>query len=123
MSLVERAPTKSLGSAAEDAEVEPEGVEPGEERADQAGGEERSSASPLAKRRDDAVLRPEAREDRNAGQRERADQERDVRARHERLEAAHLADVLLAAEVVDHEPALMNSSALKKACVIRWKIA
>ena len=38
-------------------------------------------------------------------------------------QAAHLAHVLLVMHADDHEPAARNSSALKKACVIRWKIA
>src|SRR6478672_9457678 len=51
--------------------------------------------------RDDPVLRPEARERRDAGERERSDEECSMGERHRLAQPAHPADVLLAAEVVD----------------------
>ena len=54
-------------------------------------------------------------------QREAADDEAAERERHRLAEAAHPVERLLAAPSrAMIEPAAMNSSALKKACVIRW---
>ena len=86
--------------AAEDDEVHAERVEAGEERADRAPTTQqdrrRTSASCSAAAMI-GVLREEARERRHADERERADEERPLRPRHELADAAHLADVLLAA--------------------------
>ena len=94
------------GLAAEDREVEAEGVEAGQERPDEPGCVQEGAESVIARERGghDAVLRPEAGEDRNPRERERTGEERDVRPRHDVLEPAHLADVLLAAQVMDHDP-------------------
>ena len=83
----------------EDEEVEPERVHPGQERAEEpADVEGPAERAALGERRgEDRVLRPEAGEDRDADERERADQERRVRVRQLRAQAAHLPDVLLAA--------------------------
>ena len=66
--------------AGEDDEEEPERVDAGEERADQAGDEEQVAvpAAVVERRRDDRVLREEAGERRDADERERADQEDDA---------------------------------------------
>ena len=102
--------------AAEDGEVEPERVEAGEERADEPGGVERRAERRVQRERrgDDAVLRPEASEDRDAGERERADEEREVRPRHDRSQPAHLADVLLAAQVMDDEASAHEQQRLEE---------
>ena len=91
--------------AAEHREVEAGGVEARQQGAEEPGGPERVAecVTTRERRRSDAVLRPEPGEDRDPHQRESADRERDVRARHDRPEAAHLADVLLAVQVVDDE--------------------
>ena len=92
--------------AAEDGEVEPRRVQARQKRARESGGVEHVAERVAARERsrDDSVLRPEAGEDRDAHEGERADEERDVRLRHELAEAPHLADVLLAVQVMDHEP-------------------
>ena len=91
--------------ASEHREVEAERVEAGQQGADQPCGIEERPERVVAceRRRDDSVLRPEAGEDRYPRECKRADEEGDVRARHERSQAAHPADVLLAAEVMDHD--------------------
>ena len=92
--------------SAEHGEVEPRRVEAGQQRTDERGDPERVPERVTAgeRSRDDAVLRPEAREDRDAHERECACREREVRSRHDVLQPAHLADVLLSVEVVDDEP-------------------
>ena len=73
---------------------------------------------------DDRVLREEAGEARHAGQRERADHMRDPRDRHvasRRPPMLRMSCSWCIAMIT--EPAPRNSSALKNACVIRWKIA
>ena len=85
--------------AFKDAEVEAERVQAREQRADERRDVQRPAEAAVQRerRRDDPVLRPEAGEDRDADERERADEERDVRPRKHVLEAAHAPDVLLAA--------------------------
>ena len=83
--------------AAEDEEEHPERVEAGQERADHPGHEEDLAVPAAGERRgEDRVLREEAGERRDAGERERADQERDYVLRQELPQPAHLAHVLLA---------------------------
>ena len=91
--------------AGEHDQEEAEGIEPRQERSDQRSREE-DVAVPAAGHRggDDRVLREEAGERRDAHERQRADQERDPRHRHQPADAAHLADVLFAGERMDHEP-------------------
>ena len=85
--------------AEEGEEKEAEGVERGEERAQQ---EDRPHhAVAVEGGREDLVLREEAGEERHAGEPRGADRHRDRRRHHARGEAAHLAEVLLAAHAVD----------------------
>ena len=51
------------------------------------------------------------------------DQEGPEGDRHVLAQAAHLLDVLLLVHAVDHAAAAEEEQPLKKACVIRWKIA
>jgi hypothetical protein len=102
--------------AVEDTEVEAEGVEAGEQRPEQrADVQDPSERAAVGERgADDRVLRPEAGEDRDPRERERADQERPARVRHRLRKTAHLADVLLAVQVVDHEPGREEEEGLEE---------
>ena len=108
--------------APEGAEDHPPRVDRGQERADVAGDvEDPVPAAALADARQDLVLGEEARERRDAGQREAADDEAAEGERHRLAEAAHAVErTARRAIAAISEPAAMNSSALKKACVIRW---
>jgi hypothetical protein len=107
--------------AVEGAEDHPPRVDRGEQRAHVARDVERPLPAALrAEVEQDLVLGEEARERRHAGEREAADDERAVGERHRLAEAAHLVQVLRARHRAMTEPAAMNSSALKKACVMRW---
>ena len=89
--------------AVEGAEDHPERVDRGQERA-QVGGhaEERVPAAAVELQRDDLVLGPEARERRDARQREAADDHAAVGERHHLAEAGHAVEVLVAAHRGDH---------------------
>jgi hypothetical protein len=91
--------------SAEHRVVEAERVRPRQQRTDERADVEGVAERPTGRecRGDDPVLRPEARERRNADERERAHEEGDVRSGEHALEAAHLPDVLLAVQVVDDE--------------------
>ncbi len=93
-----------LWASAEDDEVQPERVEPGQECPDERDDPE-DDAIPVRVQRggDDRVLREEARERRDADERERAREERPPRPWHELTDAAHLANVLLAGKRVDDD--------------------
>jgi hypothetical protein len=66
---------------------------------------------------EDLVLAEEPGQQRDPGDRERADQERPVGDRHLALQPAHVPHVLLAASAWITAPEPRKSSALKKACV------
>ena len=90
------------GLAVEGAEDHPEGVDRGQERADVADHVQRPvPAAALAGDEQDLVLGEEARERRDARQREAADDEAAVGERHRLAEAAHLLERLLAAHRAD----------------------
>ena len=110
--------------AVEDTEVEAKGVEAGEQRPEQrADVQDPSEHAAVGERgADDRVLRPEAGEERDACERERADQERPARVRHRLRETAHPACPARRRRWITI-PAARKRSALKKACVMRWKIA
>ena len=109
--------------AVEGAEDHPERVDRGHERAQVAGhAEDRVPAAALELQREDLVLGEEARERRDARQREAADdhapyvngitlRKPDIRLRSWLPPIAAMT-----------EPAAMKSSALKNACVIRWNM-
>ena len=81
--------------AEEDAEDHPERVERGEEGGEVADDRQHHvAAAALDREREDLVLREEARHRRHAGQRQRADRERDERERHRLPEAAHAVERL-----------------------------
>ena len=82
---------------------EPEHVERGQERREARRGEQPGRAAALAREREpqDLVLREEARERRDAGDRGGRDRECRERDRDAAGEAAHLPQVLLAAQRVD----------------------
>ena len=91
------------GLAEERAEDHPERVDPGQERADVAGGVEAPvPAAAIADEQQDLVLGEEARERRDARQREPADHDAAERERHRLAKAAHLVEVLLARHRGDH---------------------
>ena len=90
------------GLAVEGAEDHPERVDRGQERAEVADHVQRPvPAAALAGHEQDLVLGEEARERRDARQREAADHEARVRERHRLAEAAHLLERLLAAHRAD----------------------
>ena len=91
--------------ASEDRVVEAKRVGTREERPDEPGDVERPAERPAGGEHggEDPVLRPEACEGRDADQREDTDEERDVSSRHRAFQPSHPADVLLPAEVVDHD--------------------
>ncbi len=101
--------------AAEDDEEEPGGVERGQECPDHGDHEEhdpeRTTVEGVC---DDRVLREEAGERRNSHERQRADQERARGPRELPSEAAHLADVLLVRERMDHEPGRQEEERLEE---------
>src|SRR5262245_17120017 len=90
--------------AAEDDEEEPERVDAGQERPDEAAREEDvAEGAAVEHRGQDRVLREEAGEREDTDERERADEEDEPRVRHRPAEAAQLVDVLLAGEGVDRD--------------------
>ena len=115
----------SLGTrlAEDDTEADPERVERGRERGDVAADRE-DPVHPAAVgcEHQDLVLREEARRPREAGQRERTDDQQQggerQRARKPDMRSMSWREAIAAIT----EPAAMNRSALKNACVIRWKI-
>ena len=90
--------------AEEDDEEKPERVDPGQQRPQQPRDVQNLAITSARQgRRQDRVLREEARQRRDADERERADQEGDERLRHHVAHAAHPPDVLLVREAVDDE--------------------
>jgi hypothetical protein len=90
--------------AEEDDEEEAECIDAGQQRPGEAGDEEELPIAAAREcRGEDRVLGEEAGERRNPDEGERTDQEGDVRLRQRAAEPAHLADVLLAGEVVDDD--------------------
>ena len=93
------------GLAAEGEEDHAERVEAGEERAGCSEREQRVAEVARVERvGEDRILREEPRERRHADERERADEERDVRERHQPAQPAHLPQVLLPGQRVDEDP-------------------
>src|SRR5258707_9087615 len=84
--------------AVEHPEEQSEGVDAGEERAEERRHEQYPAIDPTSgeRCRDDRVLRPEACERRDSHQSERANEKDEPRPRHELLQPAHLPHVLLA---------------------------
>ena len=108
--------------AEEGAEDHPERVERGQQRADVAGGVQRPvPAAAAGDEEQDRVLGEEAAEGRDAGEREAADDEADEGERSARRRPDMRSSDWLPPIALITEPAAMNSSALKKAWVIRWK--
>ena len=109
--------------AAEREHVEAEHVERGEHRADQAQRARCRSARTANALEQDLVLAEEAGERRHAGDRQRRDQQRAVRPRQLRARARpSCACPARPTCAWITEPAPRNSSALKNACVMRWKM-
>ena len=108
--------------AEEGAEDHPERVERGQQRADVARDLQRPvPAAAAGDEQQDRVLREVAAERRHARQREPADDEAAEGERQRAAQARHPVERLARRPSPPiTEPAAMNSSALKKACVIRW---
>ena len=93
---------RAAEAAAEGERVEPEHVEGGERRGGDADRPQRAAvAAHPVRRPQDLVLREEAGEERDAGDREAAHQHGHVRPGQQLAQPAHLAQVLLAGERVD----------------------
>ena len=110
------------GLAAEDDEDEPEGVDGCQERAERScAPEDPAERACVGGAREDGVLREEPGEGRDRRESERADEEDRERSGSSRPSPPIFRMSCSPASAWMTMPAAMKSSALKKACVIRWK--